>query len=75
MHIYLYIICFFLGGCKHAIAFLMWCNRRFESPSPTEVECYWKKSVLSAVGNTNKFITTKILSKYMNWQIQTVILV
>ncbi|GBP54758.1 hypothetical protein EVAR_90042_1 [Eumeta japonica] len=35
------------GGCKHAIAFLMWLHRRSEEPSCTSVECYWKKSKLS----------------------------
>ncbi|XP_033226060.1 uncharacterized protein LOC117178739 [Belonocnema kinseyi] len=32
-----------LGGCKHTVAFLMWLHRRSEDPSPTEVECNWKK--------------------------------
>ncbi|XP_044740060.1 uncharacterized protein LOC123301387 [Chrysoperla carnea] len=32
------------GGCKHAIAFLMWVHRRSEEPSCTSMECYWKKS-------------------------------
>ncbi|XP_046407796.1 uncharacterized protein LOC124172359 [Ischnura elegans] len=38
------------GGCKHAIALLMWLHRRSEEPSPTEVESYWRKSKLSALG-------------------------
>ncbi|GBP90081.1 hypothetical protein EVAR_27069_1 [Eumeta japonica] len=36
------------GGCKHAIAFLMWLHRRSEEPSCTSVECYWKKSKLQS---------------------------
>ncbi|XP_074115709.1 uncharacterized protein LOC141538231 [Cotesia typhae] len=44
------------GGCKHSIAFLMWLHRRSEEPSPTDVECYWRKSVLSQVGSAIKFI-------------------
>ncbi|XP_076664263.1 uncharacterized protein LOC143375179 [Andrena cerasifolii] len=51
------------GGCKHGIAFLMWCNRRHESASPTDVECYWKKSKLSQVGTSKKFITTAEMAK------------
>ncbi|XP_018398198.1 PREDICTED: uncharacterized protein LOC108776164 [Cyphomyrmex costatus] len=39
----------------------MWVHRRTESPSPTEVECYWKKSALSTIGTTKKVITTKEL--------------
>ncbi|GBP91591.1 hypothetical protein EVAR_54560_1 [Eumeta japonica] len=33
------------GGCKHAVAFLMWLHRRSEEPSCTQVQCYWKKLV------------------------------
>lgn len=40
------------------MAFLMWCNRKFETKSPTEVECYWKKSALSNIGVTKKFMTS-----------------
>ncbi|KOB68049.1 Alkaline nuclease [Operophtera brumata] len=50
------------GGCKHAIAFLMWVHRRSEDPSCTSVECYWMKSKLSRVGNTLKYITSIDLS-------------
>ncbi|XP_037298685.1 uncharacterized protein LOC119190579 [Manduca sexta] len=32
------------GGCKHAVAFLMWAHRRSEEPPCTSIECYWKKS-------------------------------
>ncbi|GBP43076.1 hypothetical protein EVAR_96338_1 [Eumeta japonica] len=31
-----------LGGCKHALALVMWTHRRSEDPTPTEVACYWK---------------------------------
>lgn len=51
------------GGCKHAIAFLMWTHRRSEEPSCTEVECYWKKSTLSRVGTTIKYVTVEQLCK------------
>lgn len=50
-----------LGGCKHAIAFLMWLHRRSEEPSPTEVACYWAKSKLSKVGSSIKFLTLQDL--------------
>lgn len=51
------------GGCKHAIALLMWVHRRSEEPSCTEVQCYWQKSKLSRVGTTLKFISAKELCK------------
>lgn len=51
------------GGCKHAVAFLMWVHRRSEEPSCTSVECYWKKSNLAKVGTSLKFITTKEMAK------------
>lgn len=50
-------ILFLVGGCKHALAFLMWMHRRTEEPSPTEVTSYWKKPRLSSVGTSLKFIT------------------
>ncbi|XP_063893189.1 uncharacterized protein LOC135117617 [Helicoverpa armigera] len=50
------------GGCKHAVAFLMWVHRRSEEPSVTSVECYWMKSKLSKVGTTIKYMTAKDLS-------------
>lgn len=50
------------GGCKHAIAFLMWVHRRSEEPSCTSVACYWTKSKLSRVGTSLKYITAKELS-------------
>ena len=51
------------GGCKHAMALLMWVHRRSEEPSCTEVQCYWKKSKLSRVGTSIKYITSKDLAK------------
>lgn len=36
----------FIGGCKHAVAFLAWLQRRTEEPSPTEVKSYWRQSLL-----------------------------
>jgi len=51
-----------LGGCKHAIAFLMWVHRRSEESAPTSVTCYWKRSTLSSIGTSKKFITAKELS-------------
>lgn len=47
---------FLLGGCKHALAFLMWVHRRTEDPSPTDVTSYWVRPRLSAVGTSKKFI-------------------
>ncbi|KAI4455664.1 hypothetical protein MML48_9g00000120 [Holotrichia oblita] len=40
------------GGCKHAVAFIMWLHRRSEEPACTSVESYWKKSSLSKVGTS-----------------------
>ncbi|XP_026322183.1 uncharacterized protein LOC113231862 [Hyposmocoma kahamanoa] len=51
------------GGCKHAVAFLMWLHRRTEEPACTSVECYWKKSNLAKVGSTFKIINAKDMSK------------
>ncbi|KAF5286925.1 hypothetical protein FQA39_LY00458 [Lamprigera yunnana] len=50
------------GGCKHSIAFLMWIHRRSEEPPCTAVACYWKKSKLSRVGSSLKYMTAKELS-------------
>ncbi|GBP18669.1 hypothetical protein EVAR_14439_1 [Eumeta japonica] len=50
------------GGCKHAIAFLMWIHRRSEEPSCTSVECYWMKSKLSRAGSTLKYLTASEMS-------------
>ncbi|GBP94158.1 hypothetical protein EVAR_78209_1 [Eumeta japonica] len=41
----------------------MWLHRRSEEPSCTSVECYWKKSKLSRVGSSMKYMTAKELSK------------
>ena len=51
------------GGCKHAMAFIMWVHRRSEEPSCTSTECYWKKSKLSQVGTSLKYITAKEMTK------------
>lgn len=45
------------GGCKHALAFLMWVHEKSCQPAPTSVECYWKKPRLSGVGSTVPFVT------------------
>ena len=45
-----------LGGCKHSVALLAWLHRRSEDASVTSKKCYWKKSSLSAVGTTKKFV-------------------
>ncbi|TGZ52774.1 Uncharacterized protein DBV15_11266 [Temnothorax longispinosus] len=47
------------GGCNHAIAFVMWIHRRSEDPSPTDVQCYWKKPVLANIGTPRQFIEAK----------------
>lgn len=52
-----------LGGCKHAIAFLMWLHRRSEEPAPTEVVCYWKKANLSQVGADEKYLEAHNIGK------------
>lgn len=44
------------SGCKHGQALLYWLYRKTENPSVTEVESYWKKSKLSRVGTTLKYI-------------------
>ncbi|KAF5280212.1 hypothetical protein FQA39_LY05346 [Lamprigera yunnana] len=49
-------------GCKHSIAFLMWIHRRSEEPPCTAAACYWKKSKLSRVGSSLKYMTAKELS-------------
>ena len=49
------------GGCKHALAVLGWLHRESEKKSVTEVKAYWKKSKLSRVGNTIKFVEAKSL--------------
>ncbi|KAK2578407.1 hypothetical protein KPH14_012739 [Odynerus spinipes] len=49
------------GGCKDAVALLMWVHRRREDPAPTDIACYWKKSRLSGVGTVLKFVEAKDL--------------
>lgn len=51
------------GGCKHALELLMWTHRRSEDPTPTEVDCYWKKSRLSSIGTVIKYIEAEKLTK------------
>ncbi|KAJ8896602.1 hypothetical protein PR048_001946, partial [Dryococelus australis] len=53
------------GGCKHGVGFLMLVHRRSEEPSPTSVECYWKKSVLSSVGSSIKFVFQNLPQKFL----------
>lgn len=52
-------MCYITGGCKHALAVLMWIHRRSEDPAPTEIACYWKKSRLSGVGTALKYVEVK----------------
>ena len=40
------------------MASIAWLHRRSEEPSVTSSSCYWKKSVLSVLGN-KKFILAK----------------
>ena len=49
------------GGCKHQLALLGWMHRRTEDKTPTEKACYWKKSKLSRIGPTIKFMLAKEL--------------
>ncbi|XP_022828364.1 uncharacterized protein LOC111357789 [Spodoptera litura] len=51
------------GGCKHAVAFLMWLHRRSEEPPCTSIECYWRKSNLSKVGTSIKILTARDMAK------------
>lgn len=51
------------GGCKHGLAFLGWLYRKSESPTVTDVDCYWKKSRLSRVGTTLKWVETSSLGR------------
>ncbi|CAG9763417.1 unnamed protein product [Ceutorhynchus assimilis] len=51
------------GGCKHAIAFVMWVHRRSEEPSPTETISYWKKPKLSGVGTLLQFVKVQDFAK------------
>lgn len=51
------------GGCKHGLALLGWLYRKSESQGVTEIECYWKKSRLSKVGTTLKWIEASSLTR------------
>ncbi|XP_036141931.1 uncharacterized protein LOC118648772 isoform X2 [Monomorium pharaonis] len=48
------------GGCKHAIAFMMWVHRRSEEPEPTATICYWKKSRLAQHPEFMKLLIVKL---------------
>lgn len=66
----MFILCHFIsGGCKHAVAILAWLQRRSEEPSTKSVECYWKKSELSSVGTTLKFIKAADMGKHDSSQV------
>nr|CAI5829260.1 unnamed protein product [Callosobruchus analis] len=54
------------GGCKHAVAFLLWLNRRTEEPSVTSTQCYWKKSKLSTAAKTDVDIATLFATSATN---------
>lgn len=41
----------------------MWVHRRSEEPSCTSIDCYWRKSKLSGVGSSLKYLTVKEISK------------
>lgn len=41
---------------------MAWLHRRSEDPSTTSVECYWKKSKLSKIGTSLRFIKAKDIS-------------
>ena len=50
-----------VGGCKHQLALLGWIRRRSKDKTTTEKECYWKKSKLSKIGTTIKFVLARDL--------------
>ncbi|KAI4458066.1 hypothetical protein MML48_7g00018168 [Holotrichia oblita] len=50
------------GGCKHAVAFLMWLHRRSEEVGVTSTTCYWKKPALAEVGQSTKYATLAMLT-------------
>lgn len=50
------------GGCKHGLAVLVWLHRKSEIKGVTEVEAYWKKSTLSKVGTTLKYVDAASLA-------------
>ncbi|KAF2884455.1 hypothetical protein ILUMI_21721 [Ignelater luminosus] len=51
------------GGCKHAVALLMWLHRRNEESKPTATVCYWTKATLCQVGTNLKFIRVTDIKK------------
>ncbi|GBO11845.1 hypothetical protein AVEN_73387-1 [Araneus ventricosus] len=51
------------GGFKHDIALLMWLQRWSEEPAVTSVKSYWRKSNLSYVSTSMKFIKGIELAK------------
>jgi len=53
-----------LGRCKHAVTVLIWLRRRSSEPSPTEIQCYWRKSVLSSAITSIKYKTAQEISGY-----------
>lgn len=55
------------GGCKHGLAVLAWLHRKSEDKGVTEIKAYWKRSKLSRVGTTLKYIEAKSLApKYLS---------
>ncbi|CAH0385762.1 unnamed protein product [Bemisia tabaci] len=52
-----------ISGCKHAIAFIAWLERRASEPSPTEEFCYWRKSALGRLGASTKVVQINEISK------------
>lgn len=50
----MYCFYFFIGGCKHATAFLFWLHRRSEEPAVTSQVCYWRGSEMTKVGRKLK---------------------
>ncbi|XP_046629068.1 uncharacterized protein LOC124309448 [Neodiprion virginianus] len=47
------------GGCKHAIAVLMWVHRRSEETEPTATVCFWKKARLAQVASNVRSLKAK----------------
>lgn len=54
---------FYVGVCKHAVAFAMWLHRRTEEPSPTSTVCYWKRSVLSTVKDQGTYLKVSQMNR------------
>ena len=51
------------GGCKHAFAMVAWLHRRSDAKTVTEDECYWKRSKLSKVGSTMKYVLATSINR------------